>query len=83
MYVNGKTISVETIPGMEVEGMNSSMINCKNFCKCHSITPHSITIKKLLFLEGNKLAVGMQGILKNIFSFLFTLDMKKILENKK
>jgi hypothetical protein len=49
MYVNGKMISVETILGMEVEGVNSSMINCKNFCTCHNITPHSITIKKYYF----------------------------------
>jgi hypothetical protein len=33
-----------------VEGVNSSMtylIYCKNFCKCHSVHPPSITIKKI------------------------------------
>jgi hypothetical protein len=57
LYVNGKMISVETIPRMrrEVqikengEGINSSMIyfiDGKNFCKCHSVPPPS-TAKKL------------------------------------
>jgi hypothetical protein len=55
MYVNGKMIPVETIPGTGIEGrikemveqMNSStiyLIYCKNFCKCHSVC--STTIKK-------------------------------------
>jgi hypothetical protein len=54
MHVNGKMISVETIPGMRergkrrmVEGVNSSMIQsicCKNFYKCHNVPPPS-TIK--------------------------------------
>jgi hypothetical protein len=57
MYVNGKMISVETIPGMGgggwkrvVEGVNSNtiyLIHCKNFCKCHNITQAS-TIKNKL-----------------------------------
>jgi hypothetical protein len=40
MYDNGKMRHVETIPGMGggrrrmMEGVNSTMINCKNFCKC-------------------------------------------------
>jgi hypothetical protein len=42
-YENGKMGHVETIPGMEerrkMEGMNSTMIYCKNFCKCQSIPP--------------------------------------------
>jgi hypothetical protein len=48
-------VSVETIPGLGegrykrmVEGVNSGMIYliyCKNFCKCHKVTPPSITIK--------------------------------------
>jgi hypothetical protein len=37
MYVNGKMRPVETIPGMG-EWVNSTMIHCKNFCKCHSVT---------------------------------------------
>jgi hypothetical protein len=49
-----KMISIETIPGMEREGvkengggMNSSTIYLlyyRNFCKCHSVPPPS-TIK--------------------------------------
>jgi hypothetical protein len=43
MYQNGKMRAVETIPGMGerrmMEGMNSTMIYCKNFGKCHSIPP--------------------------------------------
>jgi hypothetical protein len=42
---NGKMRLVETIPGMgggrkeyrKVMGVNSVMIYCKNFCKCHNI----------------------------------------------
>jgi hypothetical protein len=45
MYINAKIIPVETISGMgdgirrAVEGMNSSMIHCKNLCKYHSVPP--------------------------------------------
>jgi hypothetical protein len=56
MYVNAKMIPVETIPGIEREGikescrgMNSSMIylvHCKNFCKCYNVPLPSTTIKK-------------------------------------
>jgi hypothetical protein len=56
MYVNGKTISVETLPGKGeerrkrmVEGVNSSMIhliNCRNICKCHNVHSASKTRKK-------------------------------------
>jgi hypothetical protein len=42
-YENGKMRPVETIPGMwedgerrRMEGVDSTMIDCKNFCKCHS-----------------------------------------------
>jgi hypothetical protein len=47
-------IPSETIPGMGegdkgewwmVEGVDSSMIYCKNFCKCHNVSPLSTTIK--------------------------------------
>jgi hypothetical protein len=44
LYVNGKMRPVETIPGMRGGrikendgGLNSTMIYCKNFCKCHNI----------------------------------------------
>jgi hypothetical protein len=52
MYENQKMISVEIIPGMGESGMkrsggvNSSMIYCKNFCKCHNVPPPSTTINK-------------------------------------
>jgi hypothetical protein len=46
MYVNGKMIPVEAILGMEggrerrmMEGVNSTMIYCKNFCKFHNVPP--------------------------------------------
>jgi hypothetical protein len=55
MYVNGKMIPVETIPGMgggrikeNGGGVNSSMIyliHYKNFCKCHNLSSPSTTIK--------------------------------------
>jgi hypothetical protein len=60
MYVNGKIIPVETIPGMGkkgimrmVERMNSSMtylIHCKNFCKCHNVPPTQHNLKKKPYL---------------------------------
>jgi hypothetical protein len=56
MYVNGKMIPVETIPGMgrgkrkeNGGGVNSSMtylIYCKKVCKCHNVAPPSTIIKK-------------------------------------
>jgi hypothetical protein len=43
MYINGKMIPVETIPGTgkgrTMEGVNSTMIYCKNFGKCHNVSP--------------------------------------------
>jgi hypothetical protein len=52
MYINGKMIPVEIIPGMGIkengEGVNSIMlylIYSKNFCKCHNVPPPSTTIK--------------------------------------
>jgi hypothetical protein len=52
MYVNGKMRPVETVPGMRGEGIkendggvNSTMIYCKNFCKCHNVTPSTTMIK--------------------------------------
>jgi hypothetical protein len=52
MYENGKMRPVETIPGMGEEGkrewwrgVNSIMIYCKNFCKCHNVPSLSTTIK--------------------------------------
>jgi hypothetical protein len=43
MYVNGKMRPVETIPGMGegprmTEAGNSTVICCKNFCKCHNVS---------------------------------------------
>jgi hypothetical protein len=47
MYVNGKTTSVQTIPGMGGEGIKGNgggvnstiiyLIYYKNFCKCHNV----------------------------------------------
>jgi hypothetical protein len=49
MSVNGKMISVETVPGMgggklkeNTGGVNSSVvyvIYCTDFCKCHNVRP--------------------------------------------
>jgi hypothetical protein len=45
MYENGKMRPVETIlrseegAGENDGGVNSTMICCKNFCKCHKILP--------------------------------------------
>jgi hypothetical protein len=48
---NGKMRLVETIPGMEdrgqrrmMEGVDSTMIYCKNFGKCHNLYAPSTTI---------------------------------------
>jgi hypothetical protein len=35
---------VERIPGRGIKengGVNSTIINCKNFCKCHSVPQHN------------------------------------------
>jgi hypothetical protein len=44
MYENGKMRPLETIPGMvgrgikeDDGGVNSTMICCKNFSKCHNV----------------------------------------------
>jgi hypothetical protein len=42
MYGSGKMRPAETIPGMggikeNDGGVNSTMIQCKNFCKCHNV----------------------------------------------
>jgi hypothetical protein len=44
MYENGKMRPVETVPGVEGRkikendrGVNSTMIYCKSFCKCHNV----------------------------------------------
>jgi hypothetical protein len=46
MYENGKMRLVEITPEMEEGGIkkndggvNSTMIHCKNFCKCHNGPP--------------------------------------------
>jgi hypothetical protein len=48
MYVNGIVRPVETIPGMGeedkrelMEGMNSTVMYCKNFCKCDNVPQHN------------------------------------------
>jgi hypothetical protein len=52
MYVNGKMILVESVPGMGEIKENSGggwiqvlyLIHCKNLCKCHNVLP---TIKSV------------------------------------
>jgi hypothetical protein len=47
IYVNGKMRPVETTPGMrrggikenDGDGEYSTVINCKNFCKCQIVPP--------------------------------------------
>jgi hypothetical protein len=56
MYVSTKMIPVKTVPGIGggglkkiCGGVNSSMIyliHTKNLCKCWSVSPPSIAIKK-------------------------------------
>jgi hypothetical protein len=48
MYENGTMRPAETIPGMGereerrmMEGVNSTMIYCKNFCKCHYVPQYN------------------------------------------
>jgi hypothetical protein len=59
IYINGKSIPVETVPGMggvEIKendgGVNSStiyLIYCKSFCYCHNVQPPSTIVKKFFF----------------------------------
>jgi hypothetical protein len=64
MYVSGNIICVETIPGMQggmkenVEGVNSSVIYFKNFCKSHSVPLPSITIKN----ENRKKRIPLENL---------------------
>jgi hypothetical protein len=53
MYENRKMRLVETIPGMRGGGikendgwMNSTMIYCMNFCKCHNVPQYILYEKK-------------------------------------
>jgi hypothetical protein len=46
MHENGKMRPIETIPGIGEEeikendgGVNSPVLFCKNFCKCHNVPP--------------------------------------------
>jgi hypothetical protein len=54
MYENGKMRPVETLPEMgggrikeNGGGVNSTIICCKNFCKCHSAPQYKNIIKIL------------------------------------
>jgi hypothetical protein len=46
-----------------MEGVNSTMIYCKNFCKCHNVPPiqqqqqQQRIIKKLIILKGQYLQI--------------------------
>jgi hypothetical protein len=53
MYVNGKMRTVETIPGMGtgrkrrmIQGVNSTMIYCKNFGRYHMYPQYNNNLKK-------------------------------------
>jgi hypothetical protein len=54
MYVNGKMIPVETIPGMRGRGIKENGrggefkydIFCIHFCKCYDVPPPNTTIRK-------------------------------------
>jgi hypothetical protein len=54
MYENGKMRPVETIPAMgegikeNDGGVKSTMIHCKNFCKCHN--EPSVIIKRNVYM---------------------------------
>jgi hypothetical protein len=63
MYENGKMRSAETIPGMGRRGIKendggvtSTMIYCKNFCKCHNVPPSTRIIKKRKKKKRRKLS---------------------------
>jgi hypothetical protein len=67
MNVNRKIRPIETIPGIggrrineNLEGMNSTMIQCKNFCKCHNVPPSTTIILKKKFLKSAKKAVSRE-----------------------
>jgi hypothetical protein len=59
MYLNGKMIPIEMIPGIggggikeSGRGVNSSMIcliYCKNFCKFHNVPSPNTMIKNKLY----------------------------------
>jgi hypothetical protein len=56
MYLNTKRRPVETVQGIregecmrEVEEGESSMIYCKNLCKCYNVPTPNTTIKKIHF----------------------------------
>jgi hypothetical protein len=53
-----------------VEGMNSSEIHCKNFCKCHNVPPPSTTIKNSImrYAQGTGIK-GLSGFKKGEMAF--------------
>jgi hypothetical protein len=69
MYVNGKIIPVETIPGMRGMKENSGggefkydiFICCKNFYKCHNVPLSQLnsnkSIKKIYEEAGSRIAI--------------------------
>jgi hypothetical protein len=84
MYVNGKMIPIETIPGMGegyikrrmMEGVNSSMIHltyCKNVSKCHTYLQHDKKFKKKKIRNLKKLKSKNEISIQNYFKMK---DMK-------
>jgi hypothetical protein len=70
MYENGKMSPVETIPGIgggrikeNDGGVKSTMICCKNFCKCHKYPKYynNITKKKINFKLKKKVRHWVQS----------------------
>jgi hypothetical protein len=52
MYENGKMRPVQTVLRRMLEGVNSTMILCKNFCKCHLVPSVQQLKKKVSYLGG-------------------------------
>jgi hypothetical protein len=64
MYENGKMRPVETVPEMggggikdHDGGVNSNVIYCKNFCKCHSVPQYNDNMIIKNFVKRRTVAV--------------------------
>jgi hypothetical protein len=52
MYENGKMRPVQTVLRRMLEGVNSTTIYCKNFCKCHLVPAVQQLKKKSELSQG-------------------------------
>jgi hypothetical protein len=73
MFENGKTIPVETIPGMGsigkwFEGVTSTTIYWKNYCKCHNVPQYNNNIIKK---KGKKAWYCGKGSLEYLLKYDF------------